>query len=259
MGLPGEVVCRRRDEFGPVTVHQDHNLRYLSFGNEVLQSCVDITRPVSPVFEYLRAMLLGLVLKPQPAKILLLGLGGGSLASALLVAQPRARILAVEQRPLVVELAHQWFALPSHPRLGIRVGDADQYLRETSGSCNLLFTDIYHAEGMDEAQATVEYLAACRARLEPGGLVVCNYWLSCPLASRALNESLVQVFSDGMLKLQVAGGNAIVFAFDGGIPRLDKKLLRERAGQLGQVLDVPLARLAADLWRQNAVALRRCR
>lgn len=257
MSAPGELLHRQRDEYGLIQVHQDHNLRYLSFGNDVLQSVVDVTRPASPVFLYTRAMLLALALQPDPRRVLLLGLGAGALVQALLKASPGSRLLAVELRAAVVELARRWFFLPEDRRLGVRIDDAEHYVRDTSGECDLLFTDLYHAEGMQECQARADYLAACRSRLAPGGLLVCNYWMASPLTALALNEGLQEVFEDSLLTLQVAGGNTLVFAFDAGIPRVDKDVLTGRAERLGELVDIPLTRLARDLWRQNAVAFRR--
>jgi len=56
--------------------------------------------------------MLGLLLKPDPKRVALLGLGGVSLARALRAARHGIRILGVERRAAVIDIARMYFDLP---------------------------------------------------------------------------------------------------------------------------------------------------
>lgn len=256
MSVSGQRIHRRRDDFGWVEVWQDGDLRYLSFDGETAQSGMNVHEPARLVYDYTRAMVLALLFVPRPREVLLLGLGAGSLASALHSGFDTLRIRAVELRPLVVDIAKEWFFLPGDRRLTTQVGDAGEYLLHASRSVDVIFADLYQPQGMDEQQVQTRFLAACRSALHPAGILVVNYWQASNLTSLALNQTLGEVFGRDFLSLTVPGGNCIVLAFDGGLPEVPQSRLIETARGLGRRLDVPLTRLARDLHRQNRLRLR---
>ncbi len=256
MSVSGQRLHRRRDGFGWVEVWQDGDLRYLSFDGETAQSGMNVREPTRLLYDYTRAMALALLFVRQPRAALLLGLGAGSLASALHPGFDTLRIHAVELRPLVIDIATEWFFLPVDRRLTPHVGDAGEYLFHSPESSDVIFVDLYQPQGMDEQQAQTRFLAACRGALHPAGILVINYWQASNLTSLALNQSLGEVFGRDFLSLTVQGGNCIVLAFDGGLPEVSQSRMIDDARRLGRRLDVPLTRLARDLYRQNRLLLR---
>jgi hypothetical protein len=92
--------------------------------------------------------------------------------------------------------------------------------------------------------------------LKPGGLMVINYWLSQPLTSKAMNQTLEAAFDHPPISMNTVEGNCLVFAFDGAPPRLDNRRFLERATGLGKALAIPLHRLARTLLHQNRWAFR---
>ena len=171
----GQLVHHQRDELGAVDVYADGELRYLTFGNHVEQSCVDLGRPERPRHLYTQAMVLALALRPA-ANALLLGLGGGGLAHALLAADPQLHIDAVEQRQAVIDIAHLYFGLPDLPRLQLHCADARLFVQTTATRYDTVYADLYLAEGAHGDQADTGFLATCRERLAPGGTLVLNQW-----------------------------------------------------------------------------------
>ena len=96
----GTVIHRSQDSRGVIEVVDDGCTRSLHFGNAVRQSAMDLNRPEYLVLTYTRAMMSCLLFKPTPCKVLLIGLGGGSLAKFLLHHIPNCTIDAVELREL---------------------------------------------------------------------------------------------------------------------------------------------------------------
>jgi spermidine synthase len=251
MATKGTKIHHCTDAWGDLTIHQDANRRMLCFGNDIEQSCIDIHTPQRLCHNYTQVMMLGFLLKNAPRHCTLLGLGAGSLAHAIFAHFPNCIIHAVEQRAQVVELAQTWFDLPQDRRLRLHIDDADRYLMTSPTPSDLLFTDLYLSEGMNELQAQEAFLARCRSALKPGGILICNYWLRSNLTSHALNQTLQSTFDQQVVTLSIPDGNCIAFAFDGGIPQLNPKLFIKAAEALGERLDIPLQRHARALVHEN--------
>lgn len=251
----GRLVAQLQDRHGPVTIYQKGRHRFLTFGNSVEQSCIDMSTPYRLEHVYTQAMMLGLVLKPDAASALLLGLGGGSLALALGHARPRLRIDAVEYRQAVIDAALTHLQLDGQPHLRLHCTDAIDFITSDHRHYDLIMLDLYLAEGVHPAQTQAQFLKDCRTRLRPGGIVLANQWCSEFRDSRHANANLREAFDDRVLYLHVQGGNTIAFGFQDELPQLKRDRFFELAQQLGLKLEIPLHKLARNFWRQNAEPL----
>jgi spermidine synthase len=250
------MIFRCRDEWGVLNVYEEADRRYLSFGNEIEQSCIDMNRPSRLCYAYTQAMMLGCLFEPTPRHVMALGLGAGSLVQALLTSLPDCRITAVEHRPRVVELAHEWFDLPQDKRLKIAVCDAYDYLNKARQPADLILTDLYLDSGMDDLQTRQGFLTACRLALNSGGLLIINFWLDNPLTSMAMNETLKAAFNHPPISMTTVDGNCLAFAFDGGPPRVNDSRFLKLAEGMGALLDIPLQKHARNLIQQNRQVFR---
>ncbi|MDQ2695423.1 MAG: hypothetical protein M3Z21_08605, partial [Pseudomonadota bacterium] len=100
----GTLVHCSRDAEGFIEVVDQFGLRSLHFGNPTLQSRMRLADPAALMVDYTRAMLAPLLFIDPPATVLILGLGGGSLARFMLYHFPRCRVQVVERRAAVVEV-----------------------------------------------------------------------------------------------------------------------------------------------------------
>ncbi|MCP4992477.1 MAG: spermidine synthase, partial [Gammaproteobacteria bacterium] len=66
MALKGKKIYHCTDEWGAISVFQDAGMRYLSFGNDVEQSCIDINTPERLCHNYTQTMMLGFLLAERP-------------------------------------------------------------------------------------------------------------------------------------------------------------------------------------------------
>ena len=259
MSPRGEPIHRLSDAQGEIHIYARDRLRLLTLGNQVEQTCIDLDRPARLVHAYTQAMLLGLLLLPAPRSALLLGLGGGALAQALLACDEELALEAVESRAAVVEAAHRYLALPRTDRLRVHVADAYAFVRGEGLRYDLALLDLYGADGMHPDQGAASFLAACRGRLNDGGLLIANQWSGAFQESRSAHAALQEVFPERVLYLHVQGGNAIAFAFADAVPGLHRGAFLAGAQALGLRLDIPLQRLARAFWGQNAEVLQMAR
>ena len=85
-------------------------------------------------------------------------MGGGSLARALRAASRGARIQAVDHRGAVIEVARTYFDLPGDRLFTVVCEEAEVFLRSRGGPYDLIFSDLYLAEGVYPGQAATDFL-----------------------------------------------------------------------------------------------------
>lgn len=255
----GELIHEAHDAAGPVQVYQQGLRRYLTFGNRVEQSCLNLETPHSPEHVYVQAMLLAPLLHGAMHRVLVLGLGGGSLVRGLRALDHRVDIDAVEQRRAVIEVAASHFSVRPRRNLRIHCCDAGDFLTGPPDGYDLIFADLYLADRMHPVQAEQAFIERCRRQLGPSGLFVANLWCSEFRGSVQQRRLLDEAFEERVLYLQVQGGNVIAFAFSGRPLALDRKGLYEKAEELGRMLAAPMQRHARNFWRQNAEGYLRIR
>lgn len=209
MTINGQLIYFSQDPFGELRVFDDGSVRTLSFaaGNE--QSACIKANPGLLVFEYTQVMLLGLLFA-EPRKVLCLGLGAGSLATAVHRHCKNSKITAVELRQAVIDVAENYFYLPTGKRLQVHCQDAGVFVVEDTTSYDLIFSDIYTAFGVAPLQLQADFLAACAARLKPEGVLVINCW-----REHENNSELIHVLSGLFTDIRVCAtgdGNWVIFA-----------------------------------------------
>jgi len=245
MAIPGKEIFRSYDDIGPVQVLDDGNKRYLAFGSDDEQSCQLKAQPTQLQYEYTRAMLLALLFNRDPQRALLLGLGGGSLAGCLHQHWPQVYITAVELRRTVIDIAHRHFQLPRDQRLSVLEADAGDYLREHEpNDFDLIFSDIYGAEGVDDLQLQERYLDQCLACLSHDGWLVLNCWREHRSQTDFL-DTLKQRFLEVRVCMTQSGNWVVLCGRQSS--KFSDKQLRQQAkilgAQLGFSLQTPLAKL----------------
>ncbi|MFA6314720.1 MAG: spermidine synthase, partial [Sterolibacterium sp.] len=83
----------------PIEISEQDGVRSLHFGSEWIQGSMRIRRPFALELAYTREMMACLLLRPDagwPGRVLLIGLGAGSLAKFIYRNLPDTRITAVE-------------------------------------------------------------------------------------------------------------------------------------------------------------------
>lgn len=168
------VLERRIDAHGPLEVIEQGGEVALHFGNHTAQSAWRPAEPERLCFAYYRAMMLPLALHPDPARIGVLGFGGGVLAKFLLE-HTDSSIHAVDLRPALATLASRHFGLAlDQPRLALSFADVSAPDWEPPAPLDVVLIDLFDQDGMIRLpDRTVARLAEAVA---PGGMVCLNLW-----------------------------------------------------------------------------------
>lgn len=168
---------KRRAADDGLEVTEERGMRVLHLGSRAIQSAMRLNRPWDLELAYTRAMMGFLMFKPVPQEVLMIGLGGGSLAKFIRKQRPQTCITAVEIDPRVIAAARTHFELPPDDDT-LRVVEADGalYVRQHPASADVILLDGFDAGNQVEALATQTFYAACRRVLKPGGVLVVNLW-----------------------------------------------------------------------------------
>ena len=109
--------------------------------------------------------------RPKKSNALILGLGGGSIASILNNLEFKVDAVELDQR--VAEVARQYFALSDN--VNVIVDDARHYLEETQKKYDVILFDVYRGELPPPHVFTLESLIRAKSLLKEDGLIVVNF------------------------------------------------------------------------------------
>ncbi|AXA91523.1 transferase spermidine synthase [Massilia sp. YMA4] len=193
-------------------LHRRKTRLTLEFAPGEVQSEMDLRDPHRLVLAYARAMMCFVLFKPRPAHIVMVGLGGGSLAKFCHRYLPHSRITVLELRADVIALRDSFAIPPDSDRFRIVHVDAAAHMPALAGSADVLLLDGFDAGGLPPALASAHFYADCRRALRPDGLLVTNIFSYDPQFGTMLRR-LRQAFDGHVGQLRgIAGNNRIVFA-----------------------------------------------
>ncbi|UXY16215.1 fused MFS/spermidine synthase [Chitiniphilus purpureus] len=236
-----------------IDISEEFGVRKLHFGQDDTQSAMRVSDPVELVLAYTRCLFGILLFIDPPREMLLIGLGGGSIAKWVHARLPSTRLTCVELHEQVVNVARSMFALPpDDARLQVRVGDGAAHVYGLpADSTDLIVMDAYSATGIAAPLASADFFAACRERLTGNGVLAVNLW-SSDKRFGMYRERLGSAFDGRVLCLPARQrGNVMAFAFNQPQNNPQWARLAERAQVLEAAYGLEFAEFVADLVRMN--------
>jgi spermidine synthase len=240
------------NHFQPL-VRTEGDRRTLEFTPGDIQSEMRLSRPDALVLAYTRAMMCFALFVPRPRHILMVGLGGGSMARFCHRRFPAARITVLELRADVIALRGQFLVPPDDARFQVVHADAADWIARAATAnkaiADVIVVDGFDAAGLPPALSGPAFYRDCRRLLAPGGVLAANVFTYDPRHDAVL-DALAAAFGGRTCSLEkAAGNNRIVFAVaEGGTGcragRLQRFLSRRRRFRPGLGL---LERLGVQL------------
>jgi spermidine synthase len=224
------VIYETHSHYNHILVLEDEQgLRHLLFSEDGAQQSVRRPGETNALeLPYSRTMMVGLACVGEPERILVVGLGGGSIPSFLHARYAQARIDCAEIDPAVIDVAKRYFGFCEDDRLKGHAADGRKFIEQTTNRYDLVFLDAYGDDQIPSSLTTRQFLQSVRRVLQPGGIVLGNVWsrLSNPLYDSML-RTYQEVFEQVYLFHVPARGNVIFLA----IPRAGKLALDDLAQQ----------------------------
>jgi spermidine synthase len=197
-------------------------------GWDYTESVVNLADPDDLPVRYTQVMTVATIYPPELKKILMLGLGGGSISTYLGRHMPEAAITTVEVDPGVITAAKTYFGVAETARLRYRDGDGRVFLNRHSETYDLILVDAYHGGYVPFHLLTKEFYALVKQRLSPGGAVAFNVH-----DGTKLYASTVRTLSDIFATLDLySTGIGEVIAVATVSPAPDRERLAARAAAL---------------------------
>ena len=157
------------EEGGEVSLH---------FGFPTIQSRMLKTDPDRLVLDYTRTMMGFLLFQPNPLRIAMIGLGGGSLVKYCRRRLPGAEFTAVEISPEVIALRRQFGIPDDDERLRIVCADGADFVRRAAndddGGFDVLLVDGFDRDGQARQLCSAAFYDDCQEALRMGGVLVVN-------------------------------------------------------------------------------------
>src|SRR6185369_13369083 len=130
----------------PVVREEDDGVT-LVFDDKNVQSRMLPDEPARLVVEYTRLVMGFLLFHPEPQRIAMIGLGGGSLAKYCARNLRDADFTAIEISPDVIALRSAFGIPPDGPRFRIRCEDGAAFVRREDESFDVLLVDGFDSAG----------------------------------------------------------------------------------------------------------------
>jgi spermidine synthase len=182
-----KTIHSERSLYRNLFVTEDGDTRCLTFRKAnagARQTCIKKSDPEFLVFPYTRMMLGALYLKPNPSRVLVIGLGGGTLPMTLRALLPDAAIDAVEIDPAVVKAAREYFGFKDDDKLKVFTEDGRVFVKKAikaEAQYDLIMLDAFEDDYIPEHLLTREFLEEVKRILTPTGVVAANTFSSSGL------------------------------------------------------------------------------
>jgi spermidine synthase len=214
-------------------VHELPGSKALHFSISELQSRMRTDDPTALDLEYTRTMMGFLLFHPEPAGLVMIGLGGGSLAKFCFRHLPQTRIEVVEINPHVIDLRDEFEVPADDHRFKVMRADGASFVRQRFAHCAVLLVDGFDDQGLPARLCSQRFYDDCSALLAARGLLVVNLPRSDLLFDIYIDR-IRRSFGDAVLVVDGSdGSNSIVFASQTPLV----PALRAVAGRLPRRLD----------------------
>ena len=235
-----------------VELSEQDGVRSLHLGSSMVQSAMRLAAPNALELVYTQCMMGFLLFHPQPENILMIGLGGGSLAKFVHQRMPQTKTTVIEIDPQVAAAARNHFLLPADDeRLQVMIAEGSEYVAGHPASADVLMIDGFDDGCQVASLCSQDFYNRAREALNRNGVLVVNLLSS----DKGLNDYLLRIENsfDGHVAtmLSATRGNLIVFALKHGSAKLAWVELKERAKKLETEFALPFPEFVAALRKQS--------
>ncbi len=218
-------------EYNDIFITKRRNQLTMAFqvkGYDYTESVAALDDPDDLPVRYTQVMTVGVLYPGEVKRVLMIGLGGGSISSYLGHFMPDAIIDTVEVDPGVIAAAKKYFGMKETPRVRYLEGDGRVFLNRHKESYDLILVDAFHGGYVPFHLLTREFYSLVRQRLAPGGAAAFNVHDGTKLYASTL-LTLRAVFSG--LHLYPSGQGEMITVVTADAPP-DPTILARRASAL---------------------------
>ncbi len=219
-----KIIYGHNTEYGEVWVYEKYERRCLTFKRpptSTLQTCINPKQTDKVQFNYAKSMLSSLFFNDSPKKILILGLGGGTLANSLNILVPDAKIDIVEINPSLPKIAQKYF----YPNLKNKqnnfiIQDGLKFINESEeNKYDIVMIDVFDADYIPEGFLTNEAMQNFKKVTKMGGIIAFNTFVNSDYT-----EKEDKLFADNFMQRYqlIQQGNKIIITSNWQLKNIEK-------------------------------------
>ena len=173
-----KVLYESKNSFGSKYVYEENGqlcLSFLKLPTRINQSCIYSQRPSKLIFDYTKMVLAPLFINPNPQKILVMGLGGGSIPRALNRLLPNTYIDVVEIDPEIHAIAEKFFQFKQSENTKIHIIDGFEFVKNSKpDNYDIVIIDAFTDDYVPKSFLTPEFVGSIHRILTQNGIVAVN-------------------------------------------------------------------------------------
>jgi len=259
-----KTLYRTQDEHGDIQVAEHNLVRSLYFGKDKKQTSMFMPEPSVLVLSYAQAMTAALMFVNKPQRVLIVGLGGGSLIHFLQKIYPECNIDVVELRESVITIAQNYFLLPENSdRLSVIHEDAEAYAESLSQKQNeaydIILIDAFDQWGPAEINQNIQFILNCQSLLTKNGILSFNLWNRKEDEYPVTYRRFLSLFKGNLLELSLGkrDSNVILFGFNDEYHIKNIRVAEMRSARLKLDLGIDFPRYMKLIQVQNFSILKK--
>lgn len=192
-----KLIFEKKNKYHHIMVYEDGSVRTLRLGKGIeagKQSKIDTADPGTLLLEYTRLVFAGLLVKDNPRKILIIGLGGGVIPRALDKCIPGAEIHVVDIDPDVIKVAKEYFLFKPEKNIRLHISDGRFFIqkeaeKKSEEKFDMIILDAFNSSSIPGHLLTKEFLEQVREILDRKGVIVANI-----LSDNSLFNSILKTY-----------------------------------------------------------------
>lgn len=231
-----------------VHISEEHGIRSLHLGSSMVQSAMRMSSPNHLELVYTQCMMGFTLFHPHPQSIVMIGLGGGSLAKFVHQRLPRVKTAIIEINPQVVAAARShFFVPPDDERLQVVIAEGGEYVATHPSAADVLMVDGFDDGRQVASLCSQDFYNRAREALKRNGVLVVNLLSRDKRVGEYIGR--IETSFSGRVATVLAEpfGNLIVFAFKHNPRKKVWEDLQERAREREAELGLPFTKFVKRL------------
>ena len=209
-----KTIWQQRSMYRNIIVLEGNGHRCLTFGaRSDRQSCIELSNPGRLVFGYTQRIFDTLHHMPNMSRVLIIGIGGGSLPMAIREAYPKAHVDAVELDQEVINVALRYFQFKPDEKLAVFAEDGRVFIRKSirqNIKYDAIILDAFDKDYIPEHMTSAEFLGQVKTALQADGVLLANTFKSTNFAK--YEEATYQYVFGDIYESNIPSGNRIIIA-----------------------------------------------
>jgi spermidine synthase len=240
-----KVIHQERSLYRNILVEDNNDLRCLKFNvksNQTQQSCFLKSQPQKLVFNYTKLLMTSLLFNGEPKRILIVGLGGGTMSNVLGQLYPQSKIDNIEIDPAVIKVARNYFGFLENDRVKTYTQDGRIFIKRAllkKQTYDWIILDAFNGDYIPEHLMTKEFLQEAKSLLSENGILSSNTFSLSELYAHE-SATYKAVFGDFYQASNRANSNRIIIVSKNSFANnnLNNSLNEENIAKLDEQLSI---------------------